>query len=112
MVGTWAECAVAVSRLEREGGLNEETEDDARARFDQPAEDWHAVEPSEVLRLLAGVISRDHPLEAADCLQLAAAIRRCGEDTEGAGFVCLDNRLRLAARDEGLAVLAESPEAG
>ena len=73
--GTGAECAVAASRLKRERGFGDETEDDARARLDQIAENWHEIEPSEVLRFLAMIVSRDHHLKAADCLQLAAALR-------------------------------------
>ncbi|MBA2616719.1 MAG: type II toxin-antitoxin system VapC family toxin [Rubrobacter sp.] len=110
--GTWAECAVAISRLKREKGFGDETEDDARARLDQLADDWYEVEPSEVLRLLAMIVSRDHHLKAADCLQLAAALRWCEGVTESAGFVSLDNRLRRAAQDEGFVVLPESLEIG
>ena len=106
--GTWTECAVAVSRLKRERGFGDETEDDARARLDQIAEDWHEIEPSEVLRFLAMIISRDHHLKAADCLQLAAALRWCEGETGDADFVCLDDRLREAARDEGFSVLPEA----
>jgi hypothetical protein len=102
--GTWAEYAVAVSRLKREKGFGDETEVDARARLDQLAEDWYEVEPPEVLRLPAMIVYRDHPLKAANCLQLAAALRWCEGSTENAGFVCQDNRLRRAARDKGLVV--------
>ena len=109
--GTWAECAVAVSRLKRERGFRDETEDDARARLDQLAEDWHEIEPSEVLRFLAMIVSRDHHLKAADCLQLAAALRWCGGETGDADFVCLDTRLRQAAQDEGFSVLPKALEA-
>ena len=109
--GTWAERAVAVSRLKRERGFGDETEDEARARLDQLAEDWHEIEPSEVLRFLAMIVSRDHHLKAADCLQLAAALRWCEGDTGNAEFVCLDHRLREAARDEGFGVLPEALEA-
>ncbi|HEY6321861.1 MAG TPA: hypothetical protein VJA16_09915 [Thermoanaerobaculia bacterium] len=42
---------------------------------------------------------------AADSLQLAAAIDWCEERTTGAGFVCLDQRLRSAALREGFDVV-------
>jgi hypothetical protein len=48
-----------------------------------------------------------HPLRAADALQLAAALVWCDEAPQGTAFVCLDDRLRDAARREGFAVLPE-----
>jgi hypothetical protein len=51
-----------------------------------------------------------HPLRAGDTVQLAAALEWCEARTEGAGFVCLDDRLRRAAGREGSAVLPWSPE--
>ena len=44
-----------------------------------------------------------HPFRAADALQLASALVWCREQTAGAGFVSLDNRLRAAATREGFA---------
>ena len=63
------------------------------------------------MRLLAMLISKRHPVKAADCLQLAAALRRCEGDTSGSGFVCLDERLRPAASDGGFEVLPEEDAA-
>ena len=45
-----------------------------------------------------------HPLRAADAFQLAAALVWCRERTAGAGFVCLDGRLREAVAREGFEV--------
>lgn len=53
------------------------------------------------------LVSKDYPLKAADALQLAAALRWCEVDTDDRRFVCLDNRLRRAAEDEGFDVLPE-----
>ena len=103
------ECSVAVSRLRREGGLNEGTEAEARSRLDLLARSWREIKPYDDLRLLASLISRDYPLRAADALQLAAALRWCEGDTAGGGFVRLDSRLRRAASDEGFDVLPEEP---
>ena len=105
--GTWIECSVAVSRLRREDKLTEAEEEESRATLDELATDWLEISPADELRLLAMLVSRDHPLKAIHCLQLAAALRWCEGDTDGAGFVCLDNRLRRAARDKGLQVLPE-----
>ena len=108
--GTWPECAVAISRLRREGRLEDETEEETRVALDQLAEDWAEVRPTEEVRLLAVLLSKDRPLKTADTLQLAAALRGCEGDASGEGFVCLDGRLRQAASDEGFLVLTELPE--
>ena len=105
--GTWTECAVAISRTRRDGRTDEEGEGNARSVLDLLASTWFEVEPSNDLRLLASLISRDYPLKAADALQLAAALRWCGGNTAGAGFVCLDGQLRRAASGEGCDVLPE-----
>ena len=108
--GTWTECAVAISRLKREGSWDEEYEEETRAALDSISMDWLEIEPTGELRLLAMLVSKTHSLKAADCLQLAAALRWCEGSTYGADFVCMDNRLRRAALDEGFDVLPESME--
>ena len=102
--GTWAECAVAVSRLRREGGIDEEREEMTRDILDMLAETWVEIRPEDDLRLLSTLLSKYHPLKTADCFQLAAALRWCEGDANGSGFVCLDNRLRDAAVAEGFDV--------
>ncbi len=108
--GTWTECAVAISRLRREGRLDEEAEEETRAVLDLLTDDWLEVQPADDLRLLAALLSEDHPLRAADALQLAAALRWCEGDTSGARFVCLEERLRRAASNEGFDVLPSLAE--
>ena len=108
--GSWAETSVAISRLRREGVLGEETEEEARSRLDLLASTWRETLPTDGLRLLAVLLSRSHPLKAADCFQLAAALRWCEGDTNRMGFVCLDEKLRGAAEDEGFGVLPEREE--
>ena len=110
--GTWFECAVAISRLKREGNLDEGSEGEARAALDGLAADWTEIEPTDDVRLSAAILSQDHPLKTADALQLAAALRWCEGDTNAAEFVCLDNRLRNAAKSEGFVVLPELVEVG
>ena len=110
--GSWAETSVAISRLRREGVLGEETEGEARSRLDLLASTWRETLPTDGLRLLAVLLSRSHPLKAADCFQLAAVLRWCEGDTNGTGFVCLDERLRGAAEDEGFDVLPEPSDEG
>ena len=105
--GTWIECSVTVSRLGREGKLDENGQEETRAALDRLSADWLEVELTNELRLLAMLVSKSHPLKAADCLQLAAALRWCEGDTDDRRFVCLDNRLRRVAEDEGFDVLPE-----
>lgn len=108
--GTWAECAVTISRLKREGVLDERSERETRVALDGLASDWTEIEPTNDIRLSVAVLSQDHPLKTADMLQLAAALRWCEGETSDAEFVCLDDRLRRAARDEGFQVLPGEEE--
>lgn len=107
--GTWAECAVAVSRLRREGRLDDTGEERARAVLGRLADSWTEGRPTGDLRLLATLLAKDHPLRAADALQLATALIWCEGDVAGKEFVCLDNRLRRAAHAEGFIVLPKEP---
>jgi hypothetical protein len=50
---------------------------------------------------------RVHPLRTADALQLAAALIACEGEPAGLGFMAFDERLRMAADREGLAVCPE-----
>ncbi len=98
---------MTISRLRREGLHTEESEQETRAVLDDLAVEWTEMDPEDDMRLLASLLSKDHPLKSADALQLAAALRWCEGDTSGTGFVCLDNRLRQTARDEGFDVMPE-----
>lgn len=108
--GTWVECSVAISRLRRENRVGDRGEEEARAALDRLANNRVERRPTDDTRLLAMLISKYHPPKAADALQIAAALRRCGGDTGGTGFVCLHDRLRKAAQDEGFDVLPDTME--
>jgi hypothetical protein len=58
-----------------------------------------------MVREQAGRVLRLHPLRVADALQLAAALVWCQGDPIHHDFVCLDQRLREAARREGFHIL-------
>ncbi|MDQ3507357.1 MAG: type II toxin-antitoxin system VapC family toxin [Actinomycetota bacterium] len=96
--GTWVECAVTISRLKRDGKLGEEFERETRSALGRLAVDWMEVEPMDDVRLLASILSKDHPLKAAASFQLAA----------GRNFICLDRTLRRAATNEGFDVFPEA----
>ena len=106
MVAWWAtpvECVSALARLEREGALTGPQLTQALARLDRLSEAWQQVEAGPALQVLARRLLRTHPLRAADALQLAAALVAADGEPGRLPFVCLDERLRLAADKEGLA---------
>jgi hypothetical protein len=69
--------------------------------------DADVIVPTSGLRDRAGRLLAGHPLRAGDALQLAAALVWCSGPPDGASFVCLDERLRAAARREGFSVLPD-----
>lgn len=101
--GTSIECVSAVSRLEREGGLSAKEALDIIARLDTLRSCWREVQPSSQLRQIAERILRLHPLRAQDAQQLAAGI--IANRDHPVPLVTLDDRLNIAARNEGLPVV-------
>ncbi len=98
---------LSVNRLGREHRLREMIAEEARGMLERLASEWLEVEPTYEIRQLTALVSRPHPLKAADALQLAAALRWCEGNTAGVGFVCLDNQLRRASLAEGFDALSE-----
>jgi uncharacterized protein len=104
----WAspvECQSALYRQHRDGGLAVTLLDEALARLGGLVEGADFVAPGTRVRDRAGRLLAAHPLRAGDALQLAAALVWCAEAPQGDRFVCLDDRLREAARREGFAIL-------
>ena len=93
--------SATLARSRRDGVLSEVEEEQARAILRTLQGVWTKVEPTSVVREQAGRVLRLYPLRAADALQLAAALVWCQGDPSQHGFVCLDQRLRDAARREG-----------
>lgn len=104
--GTPVELISAVSRQEREGGLDAAIAAAAVDRVRRLERAWHQVTPSDAVRNRAQRLLRVHPLRAPDSLQLAAALGVAGDDPASIRFVTLDRRLRDAAQREGLDVSA------
>lgn len=102
--GTQVECESAISRLEREGGIQRRSATAARARLDRFAATWHEVQPLDALRDNARRLLRVHDLRAADALQLAAALAASEGRPGGLAMVCLDKRLAAVAEREGVPV--------
>jgi len=103
--GSLVECYSAFARLRRDGALKFEEEEQLRGILASLSDTWTEIEPSEDIRDITGRLLLNHPLRAADSLQLAAAIVWADKKPGGHYFVCLDLRLREAARKEGFSVL-------
>ena len=105
---TWCltpvEIASALARRSREG-LPAAREEALRSAFAALSETWREVGALELVRARALRLLNTHPLRASDALQLAAALVASDERPESLPFVCLDDRLREAARKEGFKVL-------
>ena len=102
----WAcqvECTSALTRLVREGAMNDEQVQLAVARLSRLLESATEIDPVSAIREIACRLLRVHPLRSADALQLAAALELRGP-SRNTHFVCFDKRLALAARREGLSV--------
>lgn len=95
----------ALQRLFREGALSAVG---ARAAVEALESLWasvHVVSAIDPVKLRARRLLGVHPLSAADALQLGAALAVCYDDPRGWEFVCLDQRLAEAARQEGFGLL-------
>jgi predicted nucleic acid-binding protein len=101
---TDVEIGAALSRRVREG-LTEDRVERVRDDWGVLARRWRPIASLDAVSSRALRLVRTHPLRAADALQLAAALVACGERPEALPFVCLDDRLRDAARREGFTVL-------
>jgi uncharacterized protein len=66
---------------------------------------WIEISDAVATRLHAERIVMDHPLRAADALQLGAAMVAADGDPQSLELVTLDRRLAEAARREGFPVL-------
>ncbi len=103
--GAVLECKSALARLRREGVISVEEEYSVRGRLKTAAAYWTEITASEQVRQEASRLLLVHPLRTADSLPLAAAIIWAGAPVQEQDFVCLDARLREAARKEGFLLL-------
>jgi uncharacterized protein len=107
--GAEVECVSALARLERNAAIDANGVMAAFSRLGQLKAAWHEVDPSDVVRETAARFLRVHTLRAADALQLAAAFAAAEGRPPSLKFVCLDDRLCMAARKEGFAVIEIAP---
>lgn len=101
---TEVEVTSALARRTREGMEAEALE---RARRELKLLLDRSTEIGSVAQIRARAVRllNTHALRAADAVQLAAALTFCEEQPGSLSFVCLDDRLRDAARREGFPVL-------
>ena len=90
----------AFARLRREGHLRPAQAEAARLRLAMLRRTWREVQPGPEVRELAEDRLQRHELRAADALQLAAALVWCNRRPARRHFICLDRKLRMAARAE------------
>jgi predicted nucleic acid-binding protein len=103
--GVEVECVSAVARAERVGRLSSNAAAEGLRRLVALRRGWHEIEPSEEVREAAKRLLRVHDLRAADALHLAAAFVAAETRPASLEFVCLDDRLRLAAGREGFSIV-------
>src|SRR5262245_49022609 len=103
--GSPVECLSAIYRRHREAPISPAQLIDALRRLEVLVQDADTVLPSEELRRRTGRILAVHSLRAGDALQLGAALIWCEEEPVNESFVCLDERLRGAARREGFTMV-------
>lgn len=109
--GTSVECVSAIARREREGFLAPAEATRAVTTLGTLARAWREVTASDLVRSTAIRLLRVHPLRATDSLQLAAAIVAADGSPASLPFVCLDDRLGVAAEREGFCVEAAPTQA-
>ena len=98
------EIASALARRLREGFASAQ-EDRFRSEWRELADYWREVASIETVRARAFRLLNVHALRAGDALQLGSALIACEDRPDTLPFVCLDDRLRDAARREGFPVI-------
>jgi predicted nucleic acid-binding protein len=101
---TPVECRSALVRSVREKHATRDEATEAMERLREVRSQTREVLPVDNVRTRALQLVAKHSLRAADALQLAAALVWCEEQPSSETFVCLDRRLRDAARQEGFTV--------
>ena len=103
--GTPLECHAAVVRAVRSKRVTREEASEATERLREARSQVREVAPLEAVRTRAMRLLSSHQLRTSDSLQLAASLIWCEEQPASETFVCLDQRLRDAARHEGFTLL-------
>lgn len=105
--GTPVECASAVARLRREGGITTAGETRVHELLDGLRDSWLEIQATSPVRDLAQRLLRAHNLRAGDALQLAAALTWAPQP-RGDVLVTLDARLAESSRLQGFTAVPTS----
>lgn len=100
----YVEARAGVAKKFREGELSES---DRRRIVEELGRDWESyfiVEVSQSVSELGGGLVDKHPLRGFDALHLASALLLKDRIRSPVAFSCFDERLKEAARAEGLVV--------
>jgi predicted nucleic acid-binding protein len=103
---TSVEIHSAISRLHREGEINDAGKRTALGQLEILRDAWQVILSSDEARDRAEILIHQYPLRAADSLQLAAALLWCSNRPAGKTFVSSDNRLCEAAARTGFTVVS------
>lgn len=103
--GTRIECTSAVARRARTTESRPPEADEALRRLHELSGRWQEVAPANEVRSIAEELLAQHPLRAADSLQLASAVAISRRVSAHLEFVSLDRRLNEAAKAEGFRVV-------
>jgi predicted nucleic acid-binding protein len=110
-MGVWfltrTEMTSAIWQQTRSGALSPPKVPGALARLESLARRWIEVSDVEPVRDRAERLLAQHPLRAADALQLAAALVLWRDRPKGRDFVTADGTLAHAAMAEGFRVLVQ-----
>lgn len=104
---TSVELASAVERRFREDLISRQQRRSCLDAFSDLSEAWDEVADVVAVRTRSCSLLARHALRAADAAQLGAALLVAESDPAGLTFVCLDERLAVAAEREGLRVLSQ-----
>jgi predicted nucleic acid-binding protein len=103
----WAtpvEMISGLTRLERMMEIRHDHFLAGKQRAQELADIWDSVCPSRAIAAQACSLLEQHPLSAADALQLAAALEYFAHIVDGSVFITADQRLANAARQTGFTI--------
>jgi uncharacterized protein with PIN domain len=103
--GTEVECVSALSSVFRDERFSRRDLEGSLQRIGVLIEAWSEVQPVDEVRIQAERLLFAYRLRAMDAQQLGAALLWCDGRAQEAELVSLDHRMRIAARNEGFAVL-------
>jgi predicted nucleic acid-binding protein len=110
------EYRAAVRRRQRMGDIPDDTANALIEALEEHLRTLYLIQPvTEAVVAEAAALTDRHPLRAYDAMQLAGCLALRSRLVEQPTFVCADQQLMTAARQEGLAGLnpaADSPSSG